>query len=327
MAEAEPEKERKRSPNYPSASLRVAVEKIRVLYKEDKGAATAPEIMAKHWNTSIKSSSFLQTVGALRKYGLITDIDGPTKKMKLTNTAMEIVMLPEADPKHVAALKRAALKPKLFNDLWSQYGPNLPSDDTLAHELVSAQNFLVDTAIDVIKQYKKNIEFAKLSDSDKMSAGDEESRPKIGDFIQWESQGMLQFPEPKRVVAISDDGTHLRVEGSMTGIPVEQARVESPPKGSDAGIPAPLRAPPKPQGYTPPVFSTLGSKQDTFTLDSGSVIVQWPQALTEVEFEDVEQWMEILLRKIKRSVQSGSVVTPNHNRKDDGPAKIEMNPR
>jgi hypothetical protein len=173
MAESEPEKDRRRSPNYPSISLREAVDKIKVLYKEDRGAATAPEIMAKHWATTVKSSSFLQTVGTLKKYGLIFEIEGLPRKMKLTKTALEIVMLPESDPRYIAAIKQAALKPKLFSDLWTQYGPDLPSEDTLAHELVSAHHFLVDAATDAIKQYKRNIEFAKLSESDKIKEVEE----------------------------------------------------------------------------------------------------------------------------------------------------------
>jgi len=50
----------------------------------------------------------------------------------------------------------------------------------------------------------------------------------IGDLIQWENQGQLQFEEPRKVSWISDDLKWLLVEGSNTGIPVAEAiRIKS----------------------------------------------------------------------------------------------------
>lgn len=50
---------------------------------------------------------------------------------------------------------------------------------------------------------------------------------KVGDLVQWESQGTLQFPKPLRVRMVSDDGQWLAVEGSQTGIPMNEVIVES----------------------------------------------------------------------------------------------------
>jgi hypothetical protein len=44
--------------------------------------------------------------------------------------------------------------------------------------------------------------------------------PKIGDYVQWEPKGIMQFMEPKRIVSISDDDAYAFVEGSDTGLPV-----------------------------------------------------------------------------------------------------------
>ena len=56
---------------------------------------------------------------------------------------------------------------------------------------------------------------------------------KVGDFIQWESQGVLQMEKPMRVRLVSDDGQWVAVEGSETGIPMSevivQERVAAPP--------------------------------------------------------------------------------------------------
>ena len=54
---------------------------------------------------------------------------------------------------------------------------------------------------------------------------------------------------------------------------------------------------------------TPGTKEDVFTLDSGPVVLQWPDRLTNEEYEDLEGWIKLVLRKAKRSVvadRSGS---------------------
>jgi hypothetical protein len=57
--------------------------------------------------------------------------------------------------------------------------------------------------------------------------------PKIGDDVQWISQGSEQFEEPKKVTSISDDGKFAFVEGSKTGIPIDQLTISSPIKTSN----------------------------------------------------------------------------------------------
>lgn len=53
---------------------------------------------------------------------------------------------------------------------------------------------------------------------------DEESDDKIqiqaGDYVQWESQGVLQFSVPRKVTGFSEDEEWAFVEGSNTGAPV-----------------------------------------------------------------------------------------------------------
>jgi ribosomal protein S20 len=48
---------------------------------------------------------------------------------------------------------------------------------------------------------------------------------KIGDSVQWTSQGADQFVEPKKIKSISEDGKYAFVEGSDTGIPVTELSV------------------------------------------------------------------------------------------------------
>lgn len=48
---------------------------------------------------------------------------------------------------------------------------------------------------------------------------------KIGDEVQWTSQGTDQFAEPRKIKSISEDGKYAFVEGSDTGIPVSELSV------------------------------------------------------------------------------------------------------
>jgi hypothetical protein len=54
---------------------------------------------------------------------------------------------------------------------------------------------------------------------------------------------------------------------------------------------------------TPTVDSlTTGHKRDTFSLDQGQAALEWPENLTAESYEDFESWIQLQLRKIKRSI-------------------------
>lgn len=76
----------------------------------------------------------------------------------------------------------------------------------------------------------------------------------------------------------------------------------------------PLSTNPKP----PPATLIPVSKQDVFTTATGEVVVRWPAVLSVEDYADLEGWLEMLKRKIKRSISP--------NLKNDSPAKIEMDP-
>lgn len=47
---------------------------------------------------------------------------------------------------------------------------------------------------------------------------------KEGDMVQWDSRGTFVFPQPRKVTNVNDSahGIYVFVEGSGTGIPIEQ---------------------------------------------------------------------------------------------------------
>lgn len=48
----------------------------------------------------------------------------------------------------------------------------------------------------------------------------------------------------------------------------------------------------------------LFMNNDTFSLDEGQVVIQWPSKMSQESFEDFKAWLDIITRKAKRSVQA-----------------------
>jgi hypothetical protein len=55
---------------------------------------------------------------------------------------------------------------------------------------------------------------------------------------------------------------------------------------------------------------TTGLKEDVFSLDEGSVILQWPERLSKTSAQDLEDWLALIGRKIKRAADAPPVDHP-----------------
>lgn len=45
-----------------------------------------------------------------------------------------------------------------------------------------------------------------------------------------------------------------------------------------------------------------GMKEDVFTLEEGPVVIQYPEHLSQDSFDDLESWLQLVIRKAKRSI-------------------------
>jgi hypothetical protein len=107
----------------------------------------------------------------------------------------------------------------------------------------------------------------------------------------------LQFSVPKRVRALTDDAEWAFVDGSDTGLPVKELSIVTA---------APPETPKRPQNIpaTPPTLAeNKGSRQDVFSLSEGPVVLNWPAALSKDSFDDLSAWLDIVKRKIGRSIK------------------------
>lgn len=306
--------DKQRGPNFPSMSLEKAVDLAHVLYEKEKRASVPVPVILGHWGyKNPKSSTATMAIAALRSYGLVDYQGGGTNKLaKLSTRALKIIL---NTPERAAELRDAALSPKIHRQLWERYkADGLPSDQTLKHHLILDLGFN-DAAVDgFLARLRSTFSLAKLTEvdtiSEKKGSAGGGTPPAVGDRVQWTAQGVMQFTEPPRVTSLSDDGQFVFVEGTSTGLPIgEVTVVEAATKGQKGGVDVISQAEAMLKGGgglpTPPPVRP-GLKQDVFTTEAGQFVVQWPASMSADDFEDVKGWLEILTRKIARSVKPDS---------------------
>jgi len=289
---------RHRSPNYPGVSLKTAVDKIGEWYKKDGLVASPRDAAMAHMGFEKFTGDAGRMLSALKSFGLVLEAEG---RLKLTPRAVDIVARQEGDAKRVKALQDSARAPAIYAKLLKTYASSLPSDPTLKSELIASEGFNPKAVDEFVRDFRATLKFGGISDSRVLESfkEDDDERPvEVGSYVQWESSGVVQFTEPKRVTGLSDDGTHAFVEGSGTGLPVDQLTVVEAPANPLKG-----EIPPK----NPfPLKPSIGVRQDLFSLAEGTVSIQWPDSLSAASYEDLSDWLDILKRKIGRSVKAAS---------------------
>jgi hypothetical protein len=311
-------RKRMRSPAYPYISLESAIKRAREFHEREGRNAANIRVTVKHWGYEEKSSSGLQTVAALVSFGLMQD-EGTGEKRKLQLTPKALRILLDTDPLSTArvdAIKACALAPKVHQDLWNKYkwGTNPPSDASLANVLTFEWEppFNEKSVGGFIRQFKETIAFAKLSDSDTLSAeGDDKGSeravdggqlkyiPKVGDFVQWEPKGVLQFPEAKRISSLSSDGKYAFVEGSNNGISCEELTKQTPPVQT---------VPPAGSNSANSLSQNATMREFVYSLDEGKAVFQWPTPLSAESITELKDWLKILERKITKSAIEGAPI-------------------
>lgn len=318
---------RTRSPNYPIYGIETALRKVEVLANDFKrfrvplSAATE-----KLGFKSPASSAAAQAIAALRAYGFIeVHGSGDSRQVAVSEIAHKILGNHADRPQ---LLKQAALAPSIHRELFGRF----MSPDGLAPDAAISQYLKFDRqaaqfnpeVVDVlIRQFRGTLAFVGINSSGSMSGEKPESsadQVEVGDLVQWESQGVAQFPAPRRVSGLSDDGQWVFVDGNATGIPIDQVKVEK--KASEVQMTGHNNAtsttsavvpPPNPafQATPPPAPPPTDARQYAMTTDTGEVVVRWPAVLSAEDFESVEAWLEILKKKIKRSVKADGTDEPN----------------
>ena len=182
-----PRSKKHRSPAYPFIGLNAAISRARELYEKQSMHPGRIPTVAGHWGFRPKSSGGLQTVAALKQFGLVEDAgrSGKDRQVQLTDMARQVLLRPEASPERVEAIRRAALSPPLYAEMSSKWGEAIPSDENVATYLTLDRNFNPAAVPSIIKNYKDTLVLAGAHGSGNVSdneahADDEASGDSFG---------------------------------------------------------------------------------------------------------------------------------------------------
>lgn len=158
---------RVRSPQFPFIPLERAVARAREFDAAYRHNSTRAASAVKTWGYAEKSSGGIQTVAALMAYGLLEDEGSlEDRRLKLTPLAMTILKDARAGAAS-AALKQAALRPKVIADLWATWGVARPPNHDCISTLHLDMRFSEEAAARLLSVYDSTIRFAGLVESDK----------------------------------------------------------------------------------------------------------------------------------------------------------------
>jgi hypothetical protein len=218
------------SQRFPFINLEKAIGRAKELYHADqRGNEMSIPGAFEVWNYSEKSSGGYQTIAALKMYGLLTSISG---KIKLSKAGLDFFR-DEREDQQLKRLQGFAMLPAMLRSLWILWGATPPGDALARSYLKMDRNLSEQSARSVLSIYKDNLAFANFKGDTKlpelkdgMGPNDWDAEPiKVGDYVQLD-----RFKEPRKVVFVSEDESHVRVYGSPTDIPMTEVRTVEPPK-------------------------------------------------------------------------------------------------
>ncbi len=293
-----------RGPSYPYVALEAGVGFAQRMYDyAKKGSAPLESVMTVAWKFSATSSSAVKTYAALKAFGLIEDApSGPGKPIRLTDRSKRILLDDQDSPERREEIKKAALSPKWYEYCWKTWGKEMPP--AMKSNLLIEHGFVDSTVETFLRDYRKTMAFAGLLDDPDFSQEDEKDTRgamnfKRGDYVRWESQGVLRMPEAKQFSHYSDDGEFGFVLGSFTGIPRDELILATAPDRS------PLASQQKQPAMNHPVAQGgLNMQTDTLSLADGITLqFQWPAVISEDAYEDFLYQLEGFKRRVGRAVQ------------------------
>jgi len=153
---------RNRSPSYPVCDLKTAIEKAIQFYKSEAFNEAMVDVAVQCWGLKPGGSSGYRLVAALNHYGLFESSgSGNNRKVKLSELGKEIVVDEREDlSERAESIKRAALNPQIYNQLFEKWGNSLPSDANMRYYLIKELNFNSRHVESFIQDFRSTIEFA-----------------------------------------------------------------------------------------------------------------------------------------------------------------------
>jgi hypothetical protein len=158
---------KERSPSFPFIPLRKAIDRAVAMFAAHRRSPARISVVGETWAFSPSSSGLVQTVAALRAYGLLDDVGrGEDRRLQISDLATRI--LSDSRPgARESAIHEAATKPKILAEYLQEWLPTRPSDAHCISELTLDRGFTPDAAASFIRVFDDNISFAGLKKHDK----------------------------------------------------------------------------------------------------------------------------------------------------------------
>lgn len=231
-----------RSPSYPSMPLRDAVDAVAKIEGPYRSSPVDRENAAKLIGYSGLSGPANSALAALAAYGLL---DRAGKGQARVTERARAILHPKNEDERKSGLRAAALEPSLFREIREHFdGLPVPPEDGVVTYL-NRQGFNPNAIRPAAKAFLQTMAYLEElgateshgdvgtvgSESDGSDEGNGSDKPtfggaRVGDLVQWESQGVRQFRTPRRVRFVTEDGNWIAVEGSETGIAMNEVIVE-----------------------------------------------------------------------------------------------------
>ncbi len=180
--ETEDRAKKERSPSFPFIPLRKAVERSEAAMASHKRSATRTTAIGETWGYSPASSGLIQTVAALKAYGLLNDVGrGEDRRVALSDLALRILSDDRPGARETA-LRDAATRPKLLKEYISSWSTSRPSDSHCLSELTLDRGFNREAAKGFLRVFDDNLAFAGLKEGDKTEPVLEDEAPVTEDI-------------------------------------------------------------------------------------------------------------------------------------------------
>lgn len=300
-----------RSPSYPSAHLGDAVAQVAKIEKLYRQSPVDREVAAKLIGYSGLSGPASKALAALASYGLVERAG--KGEMRVTGRARAILH-PDNLEERRQGLLAAAFEPSLFQELRGRWPDMIPPEEGIMTYL-HRQGFNQSAIRPAMKAYRDTLLFLQQegvneshgmersmsADSAPSEGGDVVTygKAQVGDLVEVEIGGVIIPPNPARVRAVTADQQWVFVDGSETGIEMENVTVLERPEGaSEAKVPPTL---PLTEAKNAPAPETApGYRSEVFDADEGEIRITWPANLSLQSVEDMKDWLELLKRRIER---------------------------
>lgn len=253
-------------PRYPFIPLRKAIDRARDLWGAIGDHAAISSDVVKVWGYSEKASGGIQTIAALRYYGLIASLaSGHVRKLKFSDRGRNY-FLDERPEKHAEAHKFFALQPKAMSALWENWKAAPPAEPIARSALKVDYGYSENNARELLAIYLDNIQFAGLANSDKIPANGEA----YGDAVE---------EEPVEAVSRTHQSDAMPPPRKPTGDQKTEYRVgmnffhDRPPDGM---------------------------RREVITLDEGDVVITFPEGLSAESFDDLKDHLDLFIKKMQR---------------------------